>query len=84
MDAFGADIDPTGSGQRTAVAVAEVARRDQDDVDQVPDVEAATGEQLQDAQPGLADVEAIHPKLPRKMDNSRVVSHSELENKPGT
>ena len=41
------------------LGVGELAEQDQDQVDQVPDPAAAEGDQLQDAEAGVAEVEAV-------------------------
>ncbi len=70
--------------ERTAIAVVEVAHRDQDDVDDVPDPEPTAGDQLEDAEPDAAEVEPVHPQRAEEDREQQGDQPLLVENSPGT
>src|SRR3954452_12013392 len=51
------------SAKRTAIGVGDLAHRDEDEVDDPPHAESAAGDQLEHAQPDLAEVEAVDAEV---------------------
>ena len=52
--------EPGQLGERAALGVGDLAEQHQDQVDQVPDAAAAEGDQLEDPEAGVAEVEPVH------------------------
>ena len=75
------------AAERSSLGVVEPAHRDERQVDQVPDAAAPEGDELEDAQRGVAQVEPVDAgtsPLQRRTRCSRVASQSLSEKTPGS
>ena len=54
--------DRSRAAEGPVLRVVEAAHRDQDQVDEVPDPAPAERDQLEDAEPGIAEIEAVDPE----------------------